>query len=101
MSPSGFVAETYDVMQAFQHQLVRLVRDGSTWLEFYAARPGACPGSRPVLGLFLLDPRFRMLRRYVDSTAGRTGRYRLRVPVDGPGTSAASWAACRCSPTTV
>jgi hypothetical protein len=82
VSSSGFVAAGYDVMRHLDHQVVRLVRDTTAWLEFYTERPDVCAAARPVLGFFLLDDRFRIVRRHVDSAAAWRRRFRLRVPAD-------------------
>jgi hypothetical protein len=77
---SGYVAEGYDRLTPFDHQVVQYVRDGHRMVDVYAERPVAaeCPASDPKVAFFLLDRWLAVLREVAD-TAPRRQRYRFRM----------------------
>lgn len=77
---SGYVAEYYDRLLAFDHQVVQYVRDGHRIVAIHAQRPVAtsCQASDPKVGFFLLDHRLEMLKE-VSDTVLRRRRYRFRM----------------------
>jgi hypothetical protein len=84
--PSGYVAEDYDRLTPFEHQVVQYVRDGHRMVDIHAERPTApqCHDPHPEVGFFLLDSRLDMLREVTD-TAPRRRRYNFSM-VLAPGT---------------
>jgi hypothetical protein len=83
---SGYVAEDYDRLTRFEHQVVQYVRDGHRMVDVHAERPvvPTCRDPDPEVGFFLLDSQLQMLREVAD-TAPRRRRYRFRM-VLAPGT---------------
>jgi hypothetical protein len=77
---SGYVAEDYDRLTPFEHQVVQYVRDGHRVVDVHAERPVAppCTNADPQVGFFLLDSRLQVLREVAD-TAPRRRRYRFRM----------------------
>jgi hypothetical protein len=77
---SGYVAEDYDRLAPFDHQVVQYVRDGHRMVDVHAARPVAplCEDPHPRVGFFLLNGALQMLREVTD-TAPRRPRYRFRM----------------------
>jgi hypothetical protein len=83
---SGYVAEDYDRLTPFEHQVVQYVRDGHRMVDVHAERPVTllCQNPDPRVGFFLLDSRLQVLREVAD-TAPRRRRYRFHL-VLAPGT---------------
>jgi hypothetical protein len=83
---SGYVAEDYDRLTPFEHQVVQYVRNGHRMVDIHAERPEAplCTNPDPKVGFFLLDRRLEMLREVTDS-APRRRRYNFSM-VLAPGT---------------
>jgi hypothetical protein len=83
---SGYVAEDYDRLTPFEHQVLQYVRNGHRMVDIHAERPEAplCTNPDPKVGFFLLDRRLEMLREVTDS-APRRRRYNFSM-VLAPGT---------------
>lgn len=77
---SGYVAEDYDRLTPFEHQVMQYVRDGHRMVDVHAERPTPllCQHPDPQVGFFLLDSRLQVLREVAD-TAPRRRRYRFRM----------------------
>lgn len=77
---SGYVAEDYDRLIPFEHQVVQYVRGGHRIVDVHAERPTSllCQHPDPQVGFFLLDSRLQVLREVAD-TAPRRRRYRFRM----------------------
>jgi hypothetical protein len=77
---SGYVAEDYDRLLPFDHQVVQYVRDGHRVVDIHAERPVAtsCETSDPSVRFFLLDDRLEILKE-VSDTMLRRRRYRFRM----------------------
>jgi hypothetical protein len=77
---SGYVAEDYDSLTPFEHQVVQYRRDGHRMVDVHAAPPviPTCDHPDRNVGFFLLDNRLQILREVMD-TAPRRRRYRFRM----------------------